>query len=271
MTMEMKDKFVMAANRGYDGPSIERTNSHVGLGSIAMNSAGRGRKEARSESVTRLQDAVRKKRKDSRGPGSDNGWGSNGGEHDGNGGNGGNGGGAGLSEMASPPPRPPSRPQSRTGRPPHYGQSARGQSVAAVAGDHSGGSGDGSGGDEGDPRFYYAGYHTVASPYHGGYGSPASVALEGRLNLLTQRVEDLAQAHMRTAQSATTTGGDNITGSMNTLVQSQMLLMAKLDAAAAKRRGEGAEGRTLPPLLVAALGGAMVALLAMRMADFSRK
>ena len=81
MTMEMKDKFVMAANRMYDVPNMmERTNSGLGLGSlgpIAMGSAGRGRKDARSESVTRLQDAVRRKRKDSNSNSND--WGSNGG------------------------------------------------------------------------------------------------------------------------------------------------------------------------------------------------
>ena len=81
MTMEMKDKFVMAANRMYDVPNMmERTNSGLGLGAlgpIAMGSAGRGRKDARSESVTRLQDAVRRKRKDSNSNSND--WGSNGG------------------------------------------------------------------------------------------------------------------------------------------------------------------------------------------------
>lgn len=280
MTMEMKDKFVMAANRGYDVPalSLERSNSGLGMASITVGSAGRGRKEARNESVTRLQDAVRKKRKDSRSGagagGSDNGWGSNGGEHDVNG---------GVLEVLSPPPRPPSRPHSRTGRPPHHGQHAgggRNQSVAAVAGDHSGGSGDGSGGDEGDfAKFYGGGYHTVASPYHhqGGYGSPASVALEGRLNMLTQRVDDLAQAHKRHAAAAATAagvggggGGDVASSSVNTLVQSQMLLSAKLDAIAAKSSGEE---RSQLFLLVAAAGGAAVALLVARLADvaFSRK
>ena len=287
MTMEMKDKFVMAANRGYDVPGIERSNSGVALGSITMGSAGRGRKEARSESVTRLQDAVRKKRKDSRGErgaGSDSGWGSNGGEFDllNPGGNSINvNGGAAAMGMSSPPPRPPSRPHSRTGRPPHHGHGShpgggaggRTHSVAAVAGDNSG-SGSGSGGDEGpDPKFFggFGGYNTVASPYHpgqqGGYASPVSVALEGRLNMLSQRVDDLAQAHMRqVTAAAATAGGRGSSVGADTVVQTQMLLSAKIDAmtAASVAKSSG-EGRM--QLLLAAAGGAAAAVLAIRLAD----
>ena len=97
----------------------------------------------------------------------------------------------------------------------------RTQSLSATAGDNnSGGSGDGSGGDDGGPdhhhhRFYNGfptGFTSPTVPGHGhlgsgygngnngGYGSPASVALEGRLNMLTQRVDDLAQAHMRVVE-----------------------------------------------------------------------
>ena len=294
MTMEMKDKFVMAANRGYDVPVLERSNSGVALGSITMGSAGRGRKEARSESVTRLQDAVRKKRKDSRGErggggaGSDSGWGSNGGEIDllNPGGNSINiNSAAAAMGMSSPPPRPPSRPHSRTGRPPHHGHGGhpgagasvggRTHSIAAVAGDNSG-SGSGSGGDEGPDLKFFGGYHTVASPYHpgpqGGYVSPASVALEGRLNMLSQRVDDLAQAHMRqvTAAAAAAAGGGGGGGgssvSADTVVQTQMLLSAKLDAiAAASVAKSSGEGRM--QLLLAAAGGAAAAMLAVRLAD----
>ena len=107
ITEEMRDKFVTAANRTYpyhangahhnpanpngtpskmmNGgipskmiPSIERTSS----GSALLGSAPRGRRDARSESVTRLQDAVRRRRPDSRGPRPDGG---------GNGGNASNG------------------------------------------------------------------------------------------------------------------------------------------------------------------------------------
>ena len=290
MTMEMKDKFVMAANRGYDVPVLERNNSGVALGSISMGSAGRGRREARSESVTRLQDAVRKRRKDSRGErsgggaGSDSGWGSNGGEIDllNPGGNSINiNGAAAVMGMSSPPPRPPSRPHSRTGRPPHHGHGGHpgagagvggrtSHSTAAVAGDNSG-SGSGSGGDEGPDLKFFGGYHTVASPYHpgpqGGYASPASVALEGRLNMLSQRVDDLAQAHMRqVTAAAATAGGRGSSVGADTVVQTQMLLSAKIDAmtAASVAKSSG-EGRM--QLLLAAAGGAAVAVLAIRLAD----
>ena len=287
MTMEMKDKFVLAANRGYDVPTLERSNSALAMGSIAIGSAGRGRKEARSESVTRLQDAVRKKRKDSR-PNSENGWGSIGGDLDSP------LAGVGLlGGIASPTPRTPSRPQSRNGRPPQPGGGGAGgtgaliggigrtQSISATAGGdtNSRGSGDGSGGDENGPdhRFYGGGggggggggyHHTgFASPNaYGGYGSPASVALEGRLNMLTQRVDDLAQAHMRVVERGAVGGGAE-----SFAHQSQMLLSAKLDAIAASTvKSNPSEGRM--QLLVAAMGGAAAALLTVRILDaFSGK
>ena len=74
MTEEMKDKFVMAANRSsMDIPHLERSNSGFGLGSIRS----RQERAAKQESVTRLQDAVRKRRSE-RGNGHGNGdqWGS---------------------------------------------------------------------------------------------------------------------------------------------------------------------------------------------------
>jgi hypothetical protein len=75
LTEEMKDKFVMAANRSsMDIPHMERSGSGFGLGAIRS----RLERAGRSESVTRLQDAVRKRRSE-RADGTGSGqWGSQG-------------------------------------------------------------------------------------------------------------------------------------------------------------------------------------------------
>jgi hypothetical protein len=257
MSMEMKDTFVMAANRGYDGPRIapnfDRTNGGMSGRSLERSnsgmSAGRGRKEARSESVTRLQDMVRRKRSDSfgrgGGGGSDNGWGSNGGEQDPAPG----AGGSAVVGGSTPMPRISTRVERRSVT--HHGPQSPNPAIAGdFSNDHSG---EGSGAEDGEPRFY-GGYQATASPCPGHdtkpynanaapppyrgydpaarYSSPATPSLEGRLNVLTQRVEDLAQAHMRFACTSAVIGGTNQGSSSDAFVQSQMLL-AKLDTIAA--------------------------------------
>ena len=67
MTAEVRDKFVNAARRSMDPPGIPRLGS--GMADRILNSGQRGRRTARDESVTRLQDAARR-RHGSRGPGS---------------------------------------------------------------------------------------------------------------------------------------------------------------------------------------------------------
>ena len=251
MTMEMKDKFVLAANQLYEPPTLRRNNSgHFRTNSLGEVSGGRGKsRDARTESVTRLQDAVRKRRKDSR---SENGWGS--GDHDmmTN----------GASPLLSPPPRPPSRPRSRSGRPlPHV------PLTPGANGNNSGGdnSGDNSGGDDGDGRVGVPGHHAVGgTPYVlERYGSPAMAsALEGRLNWLSQRVDDLAQAHLRTSSPASPSA-------LNTLLQSQMLLSSKMDAVvnASNRRSDVSRTQ----LFAAAMGGAAAVLLAVKLMDLTSR
>ena len=86
------------------------------------------------------------------------------------------------------------------------------------------------------------------------------------MNMLTQRVDDLAQAHMRVVERGAVGGGAE-----SFAHQSQMLLSAKLDAIAASTvKSNPSEGRM--QLLVAAMGGAAAALLTVRILDaFSGK
>ena len=323
ITEEMRDKFVTAANRTYpyhangahhnpanpngtqskmmNGgipskmiPSIERTSS----GSALLGSAPRGRRDARSESVTRLQDAVRRRRPDSRGPRPDGG---------GNGGNASNGsnsrGGdaewadgnavapAEAADLMSPgvPGRPP-LPQAMT--PPYvHSPAARRPGAGGAAayeyeyeydrgGAGSGGSGGSSGEDDQGSRGRGRartgpGYSASSRRRDGGGGdrggSPARTVprapspfyqaphfagielggvnrLEGRLNLLSQRVDDLAQAYGKLAMDSPRHRSPR---------QSDAATQEALRAEALRVRAEAANAQTVKMLAVAALGVAI--------------
>ena len=74
--------------------------------------------------------------------------------------------------------------------------------------------------------------------------------LEGRLNLLSQRVDDLAQAYNRAQAGSPSRGEENL----RALMQSQARLEARMEA-----RGEGEATRMI---MAAAGGAAAVALVA---------
>ena len=110
-------------------------------GSKGGRGGGRGRfeKEARSDSMARLQDKAGDRHREIQKRGSE--WGSSGGlEDDGTAAAGGGGGGGGgherRNDIATPPARPSSRSSRRTSRPRN---SALASSMAGTAGDHSGG------------------------------------------------------------------------------------------------------------------------------------
>ena len=282
MTEEMKDKFVMAANRSsMDIPHLERSNSGFGLGSIRS----RQERAAKQESVTRLQDAVRKRRSE-RGNGHGNGdqWGSQDQVF---------ADAAAVLNSPTPPSsvgrrRPPiatPKTQDRGERLPFNG----GDSVANGAG--------GDGGDEsnehsgGSDRDAPGGYGFAASaramspsPYRpeavvGGVGAfePLHVAaLESRVHMLSQRVDDMAQAHLRSVSAmGSPSRGDQgavqlqaQAATINSLMQSQMMLTAKIDALANSVKMNESEGRMR--MYLAAAGGASAAMLALRLFDSQR-
>lgn len=299
LTEEMKDKFVMAANRSsMDIPHLERSNSGFGLGSIRS----RQERAAKQESVTRLQDAVRKRRSE-RGNGNGNGdqWGSQ---------------DQVFADAAAVlnSPRPPSsqgrrRPpvaatpktQARLSsgalgangterlpfnnggeRAPFNGDSAaNGRDGGDDSNEHSGGSDQDASGGYGFAAMARA---TSPSPYRpeavvGGVGAfePLHVAaLESRVHMLSQRVDDIAQAHLRSvsAMGSPSMGDQGAAqlqaqaATINSLMQSQMMLTAKIDALANSVKMNESEGRMR--MYLAAAGGAAAAMLALRLFDSQR-
>ena len=249
MTAEMRDKFVNAARRSMDPPGIPRSSS--GMSDRMLSSGQRGRRAARDESVTRLQDAARRRRGDgSRGPGSRGGdadWLAHGDP---------------WSVEGSPPGavavnggrtrrldgRPPTTPKSNgVGRHHHHRGGGGG-------GDHSGGSGSGGEHSSGDEGRGYAGSFRAASPFEASLVASGAIEmggvnrLEGRLNLLSQRVDDLAQAYNRAQAASPSRGEENL----RALMQSQARLEARMEA-----RGE----RDAARMMMAAAGGAAAAAL----------
>lgn len=300
LTEEMKDKFVMAANRSsMDIPHLERSNSGFGLGSIRS----RQERAAKQESVTRLQDAVRKRRSE-RGNGNGNGdqWGSQ---------------DQVLADAAAVlhSPRPPSSQGRR--RPPVATPKtqARLSSGALVMspgdrlpfngdsngfnsnGHFNGHSGEKNGGDESnehsggsdqDGASVGYGYATQQvrspSPYRPEAVHPSSssfeplhvAAIESRVHMLSQRVDDMAQAHLRSVSAmGSPSMGDSgaaqlqaQAATINSLMQSQMMLTAKIDALANSVKMNESEGRMR--MYLAAAGGAAAAMLALRLFDSQR-
>ena len=297
MTEEMKDKFVMAANRSsMEIPHLERSNSGFGLGSIRS----RQERAAKQESVTRLQDAVRKRRSE-RGNGNGNGdqWGSQ---------------DQVLAERTPPSSQGRRRPPVATPKtqPPRLSSGAIG-----VLGDrlpfngdmngekngHGGGemnwgehsSNEHSGGSDQDGASVgYAFATRLASIGMAGASSSPSMykpeavhpsssfeplhvaAIESRVHMLSQRVDDMAQAHLRSVSSM---GSPSMSDSgaaqlhaqaatINSLMQSQMMLTAKIDALANSVKMNESEGRMR--MYLAAAGGAAAAMLALRLFDSQR-
>ena len=203
MTAEVRDKFVNAARRSMDPPGIPRLGS--GMADRILNSGQRGRRTARDESVTRLQDAARR-RHGSRGPGS----------------RGGDADWLAQGEPGSVEGSPPGvfvvnggRSRRLDGRPPTTPKSngvGRHHRGGGGGGEHSGGSGSSSG-DEGRG---YAGSFRAASPFEASLVASGAIEvggvnrLEGRLNLLSQRVDDLAQAYNRAQGGSPSRGEENL-------------------------------------------------------------
>ena len=290
LTEEMKDKFVMAANRSsMDIPHLERSNSGFGLGSIRS----RQERAAKQESVTRLQDAVRKRRSE-RGNGNGNGdqWGSQ---------------DQVLADAAAVlhSPRPPSsqgrrRPPVATpkrissgalvgpgDRLPFNGDSAANghfngeKNGGDESNEHSGGSDQ----DGASVGYGFATQHNRASspsPYRPEAVHPSSFeplhvsAIESRVHMLSQRVDDMAQAHLRSvsAMGSPSMGDQGAAqlqaqaATINSLMQSQMMLTAKIDALANSVKMNESEGRMR--MYLAAAGGAAAAMLALRLFDSQR-
>ena len=307
LTEEMKDKFVMAANRSsMDIPHMERSGSGFGLGAIRS----RLERAWRSESVTRLQDAVRKRRSE-RADGTGSGqWGSQGEVF----------ADAAAQAAALGSPRPPSsqgrrRPpidrapgsKVKAGAPSSPRSGINGDARAhhvfngdsAANGFSAGGdeSGEHSGGSDQDGGYGFAAVARTQSPYRpeahiGGVNMNAPLgafeplnvaALESRMHMLSQRVDDIAQAHLRSVSAMGSPGGPSHDASsaastsqlqaqaatINSLMQSQMMLTAKIDALAnATKMNDGIEGRM--GMYLAAAGGAAAAMLALRLFDSPR-
>ena len=122
------------------------------------------------------------------------------------------------------------------------------------------------------------------SPYRpeavvGGVGAfePLHVAaLESRVHMLSQRVDDIAQAHLRSvsAMGSPSMGDQGAAqlqaqaATINSLMQSQMMLTAKIDALANSVKMNESEGRMR--MYLAAAGGASAAMLALRLFDSQR-
>ena len=305
LTEEMKDKFVMAANRSsMDIPHMERSGSGFGLGAIRS----RLERAGRSESVTRLQDAVRKRRSE-RADGAGSGqWGSQGEVF----------ADAAAQAAALGSPRPPSsqgrrRPpidrapgsKVKAGAPSSPRSGINGDARAhhvfngdsAANGFSAGGdeSGEHSGGSDQDGGYGFANVARTQSPYRpeahtGGVNMNAPIgafeplhvaALESRMNMLSQRVDDIAQAHLRSVSAMGSPGAgvhDSSSHStsqlqaqaatINSLMQSQMMLTAKIDALANSVKMNESEGRMR--MYLAAAGGASAAMLALRLFDSQR-
>ena len=107
-------------------------------------------------------------------------------------------------------------------------------------------------------------------------------ALESRMHMLSQRVDDIAQAHLRSVSAMGSPGGGVHDSSsshstsqlqaqaatINSLMQSQMMLTAKIDALANATKMNDGEGRM--GMYLAAAGGAAAAMLALRLFDSPR-
>ena len=106
-------------------------------------------------------------------------------------------------------------------------------------------------------------------------------ALESRMHMLSQRVDDIAQAHLRSVSAMGSPGAgvhDSSSHStsqlqaqaatINSLMQSQMMLTAKIDALANATKMNDGEGRM--GMYLAAAGGAAAAVLVLRLFDSPR-
>ena len=101
-------------------------------------------------------------------------------------------------------------------------------------------------------------------------------ALESRVHMLSQRVDDIAQAHLRSvsAMGSPSMGDQGAAqlqaqaATINSLMQSQMMLTAKIDALANSVKMNESEGRMR--MYLAAAGGASAAMLALRLFDSQR-
>ena len=101
-------------------------------------------------------------------------------------------------------------------------------------------------------------------------------ALESRVHMLSQRVDDIAQAHLRSvsAMGSPSMGDQGAAqlqaqaATINSLMQSQMMLTAKIDALANSVKMNESEGRMR--MYLAAAGGAAAAMLALRLFDSQR-
>ena len=158
-------------------------------------------------------------------------------------------------------------------------------------------SGEHSGGSDQDGGYGFAAVARTQSPYRpeahiGGVNMNAPLgafeplhvaALESRMHMLSQRVDDIAQAHLRSVSAMGSPGGPSHDASsaastsqlqaqaatINSLMQSQMMLTAKIDALAnATKMNDGIEGRM--GMYLAAAGGAAAAMLALRLFDSPR-
>ena len=157
-------------------------------------------------------------------------------------------------------------------------------------------SGEHSGGSDQDGGYGFANVARTQSPYRpeahvGGVNMNAPLgafeplhvaALESRMHMLSQRVDDIAQAHLRSVSAMGSPGGPSHDSSsshstsqlqaqaatINSLMQSQMMLTAKIDALANATKMNDGEGRM--GMYLAAAGGAAAAMLALRLFDSPR-